>query len=83
MCARLRSTGWSSEQARALVDHLSPRRFLPDRVVDQIIARTDGIPLFLEEMTQAVIESERAVRRQNVQQSQPPAHGVCHPRDAA
>jgi DNA-binding SARP family transcriptional activator/predicted negative regulator of RcsB-dependent stress response len=42
--------------ARALIQHLSPRRNLPIRIVDQIVAKTDGIPLFLEELTQTVLE---------------------------
>ena len=46
--------------ARALVRHLSPQRNLPIRIVDQIVAKTDGIPLFLEELTQTVLEFESA-----------------------
>jgi class 3 adenylate cyclase/predicted ATPase len=30
---------------------------LPEEVVDQIIVRTDGVPLFVEELTKAVLES--------------------------
>lgn len=30
---------------------------LPKEIADQIIERTDGIPLFIEELTKAVIES--------------------------
>src|SRR5207249_4059687 len=32
-------------------------RALPDAVVEQIIEKTDGIPLFVEELTKAVLES--------------------------
>jgi predicted ATPase len=32
-------------------------KLLPKPVVDQIIDRTDGVPLFIEELTKAVIES--------------------------
>ncbi len=46
--------------ARTLVQHLSRGDALPSAVVDQIVAKTDGIPLFVEEMTQAVLEAERA-----------------------
>ena len=48
--------------ARTLVQNLSPGRSLPVGVVDQIIVKTDGIPLFLEEMTQALLEADRAAR---------------------
>jgi predicted ATPase len=30
---------------------------LPDEVVDQIVNRTDGVPLFIEELTKSVLES--------------------------
>ena len=30
---------------------------LPDAVVDQIVDRTDGVPLFIEELTKSVLES--------------------------
>lgn len=33
---------------------------LPARVVEQLVARTDGIPLFLEELTRTVMESAAA-----------------------
>ena len=38
---------------------------MPEDVIAEIVERTDGIPLFVEEMTKAVLEaeSERAARR--------------------
>ena len=30
---------------------------LPAEIVEQIVARTDGIPLFVEELTKTVLES--------------------------
>ena len=43
-----------------------PRKTLPVEVVEQIVARTDGVPLFVEELTKMVLESallqERAER---------------------
>ena len=41
------------------------RRDMPEDVIAEIVERTDGIPLFVEEMTKAVLEaeSERAARR--------------------
>jgi predicted ATPase/class 3 adenylate cyclase len=41
----------------AIVQELSPERSLPTEVIDAIIARTDGVPLFVEELTKAVIET--------------------------
>jgi predicted ATPase len=41
----------------ALVDHIAGERALPDDVVAQIAERTDGVPLFVEELTKSVLES--------------------------
>ncbi len=42
----------------ALVDRIAGDRPLPEAVRREIIERTDGIPLFVEEMTKAVLESQ-------------------------
>jgi predicted ATPase len=41
----------------ALVAQLAGGKALPDEVVAQIVDRTDGVPLFVEELTKSVIES--------------------------
>ena len=43
--------------AATLVGQLSGAEGLPAEVVEQILARTDGVPLFLEELTKAVLEA--------------------------
>jgi class 3 adenylate cyclase len=40
-----------------LVAQISGGKALPDEVVDQIVDRTDGVPLFIEELTKRVLES--------------------------
>jgi predicted ATPase len=40
-----------------LVESLCGGKALPPDVLDQIVARTDGIPLFIEELTKTVLES--------------------------
>jgi class 3 adenylate cyclase/tetratricopeptide (TPR) repeat protein len=40
-----------------MIGRLAGGRALPKEVADQIITRTDGVPLFLEEMTKAILES--------------------------
>jgi class 3 adenylate cyclase/predicted ATPase len=40
-----------------LVAQIAGGRALPDEVVDHIVDRTDGVPLFIEELTKAVLES--------------------------
>ncbi len=44
-------------QAAAMVERVTDGKALPDEVLDQIIAKTDGVPLFVEELTKTVIES--------------------------
>src|SRR3984893_759105 len=41
----------------ALVLQISGGKALPAEVVDQIVDRTDGVPLFVEELTKSVLES--------------------------
>ena len=41
----------------ALVEQIAGGKLLPDEVVDQIVDRTDGVPLFVEELTKSVLES--------------------------
>jgi class 3 adenylate cyclase/predicted ATPase len=43
-------------EGAALAERVAGRR-LPFEVMDQILARTDGVPLFVEELTKSVIES--------------------------
>jgi class 3 adenylate cyclase/predicted ATPase len=40
-----------------LVKQIAGGKALPDEVVDQIADRTDGVPLFVEELTKSVLES--------------------------
>jgi predicted ATPase len=40
-----------------LVEQITGGKSLPNEVVDEIIDRTDGVPLFLEELTKSVLES--------------------------
>jgi len=41
----------------ALVARIAGGEALPEEVVDQIVDRTDGVPLFIEELTKSVLES--------------------------
>jgi hypothetical protein len=51
-------------EAGTLMDRIAGNHALPAGVCQDIIVRTDGIPLFVEEMTKAVLEAgrERAAR---------------------
>jgi class 3 adenylate cyclase/tetratricopeptide (TPR) repeat protein len=47
----------SRGEAAALVGQVTGGKNLPFEVMEQILERTDGIPLFIEELTKAVIET--------------------------
>src|SRR6202040_4488016 len=44
-------------QAVTMIDRITSGKALPAEVLDQIIAKTDGVPLFVEELTKSVLES--------------------------
>jgi class 3 adenylate cyclase len=41
----------------ALVQKIADGKALPDQILNQIVERTDGVPLFVEELTKSVLES--------------------------
>ncbi len=43
--------------ARAMLDAVTPGGSLPQEVVDRIVARADGVPMFIEELSKMVLES--------------------------
>ncbi|MCC8939338.1 AAA family ATPase [Bradyrhizobium sp. Arg68] len=47
----------SRRQGAAMVGRLSGGKVLPPAVLDQIVAKTDGVPLFVEELTRTVLET--------------------------
>jgi predicted ATPase len=48
---------FSRSLALKMVNEVTGGKPLPDEVLDQIIEKTDGVPLFVEELTKTVIES--------------------------
>jgi predicted ATPase len=40
-----------------MVENLTGGKALPAEVVQQIVTKTDGVPLFVEELTKTVLES--------------------------
>src|SRR5262249_33792203 len=44
-------------QVEAMVARVTGGRTLPSEVVQQIVVKTDGVPLFVEELTKTVVES--------------------------
>jgi predicted ATPase len=47
----------SPTQVEQIVNRITDGNTLPAEVLQQIIAKTDGVPLFVEEMTKALLES--------------------------
>jgi class 3 adenylate cyclase/tetratricopeptide (TPR) repeat protein len=45
------------EATQSIVARIARGKSLPDPLLDEIAAKTDGVPLFVEEMTKAVLES--------------------------
>ena len=48
----------TKHQVGAMIDGVVGNKLLPAGIRQDIIERTDGIPLFVEEMTKAVVEAE-------------------------
>jgi class 3 adenylate cyclase/tetratricopeptide (TPR) repeat protein len=44
-------------QVEAMIEHITGDKALPAEVVQQIVTKTDGVPLFVEELTKAILES--------------------------
>ena len=41
-----------------MIAHITRGKVLPKEIADQIVDRTDGVPLFIEELTKSVLESD-------------------------
>ena len=48
----------SEREIAAMIEGVTGNKPLPESITKDIIERTDGIPLFVEEMTKAVLEAE-------------------------
>jgi class 3 adenylate cyclase/predicted ATPase len=52
-------------QVTAMVAGVTGGKTVPDVVLDQIVAKTDGVPLFVEELTKTVLESGLLVAQED------------------
>jgi predicted ATPase len=59
-------------QVKALIAHLAGGKSLPTEVVERIVTKTDGVPLFVEELTKALSVRGTAVIRSDGR------HDGCH-----
>ncbi len=78
-----RSTACRSATATMLVDHVTGGKALPPGLLDQIVERTDGVPLFVEELTKSVLESEAIARNRRSVRARPTDTAAGHSDHAA
>jgi class 3 adenylate cyclase/predicted ATPase len=67
-------SGLPRKNAEEIILRVSNNKTLPKEVLDYIFSKTDGIPLFLEELTKSMIESEMLVENGNTYQLSAPLH---------
>jgi hypothetical protein len=79
---KLALTRFSRREGAALVELVTSGKALPEEVMNQILAHTDGVPLFVEELTKMVLESGLLEERSGnyvLERPLPPlANGRCH-----
>ena len=61
--ASIEMTHLDSDAARSLIRRLSGGKALPEEIVTDILDKTDGIPLFIEEITKTILESPALVEK--------------------
>ena len=57
--ASLQLSRFGRRNALTMVERVAGGKALPAEVLEQIIAKTDGVPLFVEELTRTVLEQKR------------------------
>jgi len=53
----------STREAAIMVERVAADKALPEAIQSQIVSKADGVPLFIEELTKAVLESDWLVNR--------------------
>jgi class 3 adenylate cyclase/tetratricopeptide (TPR) repeat protein len=72
-------TRLTRRQAGELVSHVAGTRALAEEVVGQIVARADGVPLYVEELTKMVVETGPAPAIRGVPESADPLRSLAIP----
>ena len=66
------------EQSRTIISEVTGGKKLPQEIEEQIIDKTDGVPLFVQELTKTVLEFEAAAGcRRPIRRRWPPASFRC------
>jgi class 3 adenylate cyclase/DNA-binding winged helix-turn-helix (wHTH) protein/predicted ATPase len=63
-CTHLALGRFSQAQVATMIDRLTGGKALPTEVLQHLMATTDGVPLFVEELTKMVIESGLVTERE-------------------
>jgi len=66
-------------QSRTMVSSLSGGKSLPDDLLAQIVAKTDGVPLFVEELTKSLMETGQLTEVGNRFEYADTAHAITVP----
>ncbi|PON15861.1 hypothetical protein C2W62_21575 [Candidatus Entotheonella serta] len=53
----------SRSQVTQMIDRLTSGKTLPVEILDHLITQTDGVPLFIEEVTKSILESGQLVEK--------------------
>lgn len=69
----------STSLARLMVTRIVDKALIPDLLVEQIIDQADGVPLFLEEVSRAIVEAEVPGNRQDSAEVGKPIQGRAIP----
>ncbi len=67
------------KQVATIVDRVSGGKALPAVVLDHVVAKTDGVPLFVEELTKAILESDLLVEHDRQFERADPLPGFAIP----
>ena len=67
------------KQSEAMARHLTGGKQLPLKVREEIVAKTDGVPLFVEELTKSVLESALVVESDERYERSDPLPGFAIP----
>ena len=65
-------------EGAALAGSVAGNNVLPEEIIEEIIERTDGIPLFVEELTKAVVEARVRRRRRGKHTEPRPSFRACY-----
>ena len=81
--ASMQVNRFGRRHAIAMVDCVTGGKALPAEILEEIVAKTDGVPLFVEELTKTVLESGLLREENGGLCSRPRDDPACDPLDLA